>query len=145
MFRRFAILLFLVVADYLAAANGAYANVRLEARVSLSSQTMTVYQDGAPVYEWPVSTGRKGYTTPTGTWSPTRKHVMWRSRTYDNAPMPYSVFYHRGYAIHGTNSVSKLGRPASHGCIRLDPMHASMFYTLVESYGMDATQITVDR
>ena len=80
---------------------------------------MTVSKHGRVIYSWPVSTARKGYVTPRGNYRPTRLHQMWYSRKYDMSPMPYSVFFRGGYAIHGTGYVKQLGRPASHGCVRL--------------------------
>ncbi len=68
---------------------------------------------------------------------------MWYSRKYDNSPMPYSVFYYGGYAIHGTNYVKRLGRPASHGCIRLQTANAATFYSLVQRHGRADTRIVV--
>lgn len=126
-------------------AGSAHAANQLVARVSLSQQTMQVLVDGRPAFEWKVSTARKGYVTPTGTFKPTRMHEMWYSRKYDNAPMPYSVFFHGGYAVHGTDAVKRLGRPASHGCIRLHPDHAADFYSLVETFGPANTEIVIVR
>ncbi|QKV17418.1 L,D-transpeptidase [Oricola thermophila] len=108
---------------------------RLVAHVDISSQTMTVKKDGRVLYNWKVSTARPGYRTPTGQWKPTRMHEMWHSRKYDMSPMPYSIFFYGGYAIHGTNSVSKLGRPASHGCIRLRTENARKLYNLTRKIG----------
>jgi len=115
----------------------------LEAKVSLSTQTMTVRKHGRVLYRWKVSTARKGYVTPRGTWRPKRMHRMWHSRKYDMSPMPYSVFYHGGYAIHGTGAVKQLGRPASHGCVRLHTGNAATFYALVRQVGMSNTRIVV--
>lgn len=115
----------------------------LVARVNVSTQTMTVTKHGRIIHTWRVSTARKGYVTPHGSWRPTRLHKMWRSRKYDNAPMPYSVFYHGGYAIHGTSAVSRLGSPASHGCVRLDTQNAARFYALVKEFGPGNTRIIV--
>lgn len=115
----------------------------LVARVNVSTQTMTVTKHGRIIHTWRVSTARKGYVTPHGSWRPTRLHKMWRSRKYDNAPMPYSVFYHGGYAIHGTSAVSRLGSPASHGCVRLDTQNAARFYALVKEFGPGNTRIVV--
>ena len=67
----------------------------LVARVSLSSQTMTVSQNGFVRYRWKVSTARKGYVTPQGSWSAKWLSRDHRSRKYDNAPMPYAVFFQR--------------------------------------------------
>ena len=101
---------------------------QLVAEVSLSSQTMNVIIDGQPAYSWKVSTARKGYVTPTGTFTPTRLHKMWYSRKYDNSPMPHSVFFNGGYAVHATNAIKRLGTPASHGCVRLHPSDAADFF-----------------
>lgn len=115
----------------------------LVARVDISRQTMTVISNGAVAYSWRVSTGARGYRTPTGTYSPKRLHRMWYSSKYDNAPMPYSIFFRGGYAIHGTNHVRSLGRPASHGCVRLHPGHARTLYSLVKAHGAQNTRIIV--
>jgi lipoprotein-anchoring transpeptidase ErfK/SrfK len=115
----------------------------LVARIDVSSQTMTVSKSGRVIHQWRVSTARKGYVTPRGTYRPTRMHKMWHSRKYDMSPMPYSVFYHRGYAIHGTNYVKSLGRPASHGCVRLHTANAKKFYSLVKQVGARNTRIVV--
>jgi lipoprotein-anchoring transpeptidase ErfK/SrfK len=120
---------------------GAWAS--LEARIDVSAQTMRVYANGALAYTWKVSTARKGYRTPRGTYRPTRLHKMWYSRKYDNSPMPHSVFFHGGYAIHGTSYLKSLGRPASHGCIRLAPGNARTFFDLVKAYGSRATRIVI--
>ena len=115
----------------------------LVAKVSIATQTMTVSVDGRVIPQWPVSTARKGYVTPRGSWRPKRLHRMWYSSKYDNSPMPYSVFYNGGYAIHGTGSVRQLGRPASHGCVRLQTGNAAQFYALVREVGAGNTRIIV--
>jgi lipoprotein-anchoring transpeptidase ErfK/SrfK len=118
---------------------------KLVAQVSLSTQTMHVSIDGRPTFAWKVSTAGKGYVTPTGSFRPTRMHRMWYSRKYDNAPMPHSVFFHGGYAVHATDAIKRLGRPASHGCIRLHPSDAADFYGLVETVGPTNTSIVITR
>lgn len=120
----------------------AFADV-LVARIDVTTQTMTVSMDGRMLYRWPVSTARRGYVTPRGSWRPKRLQRMWYSSRYDNSPMPYSVFYNGGYAIHGTGSVRQLGRPASHGCIRLQTANAAEFYALVREVGTSKTRIVV--
>jgi len=120
-------------------------NAKLVAEVSLSTQTMNVSIDGRPAFAWKVSTARKGYVTPTGSFKPTRLHRMWYSRKYDNAPMPHSVFFNGGYAIHATDHIKRLGRPASHGCVRLHPSDAADFYRLVETFGRTNTSIVIAR
>lgn len=105
------------------------------ARVSLSKQRMNVYQNGVLRYTWKVSTGRSGYGTPRGSWRIHRMHKRYYSRKYDLAPMPYAMFYHRGFAIHGTNSIKRLGRRASHGCVRLHPSNAATLFAMVRRSG----------
>lgn len=116
---------------------------KVVAHVDLTTQRMTVTVNGAHFATWRISSGRRGYYTPRGTWRPKFLKRMHYSRKYDNAPMPFSVFYHGGYAIHGTNAVSRLGRPASHGCIRLSTPNARTFYNLVRRYGRRNTLIRV--
>ncbi len=123
----------------------AVARAGVVARISLSTQTMQVYVDGAPKYSWAVSTARKGYRTPVGSFRPTRMHRTYYSRKYDNAPMPHSIFFHGGYAIHGTTYVNSLGRPASHGCIRLHPANAAALFSLVQRHGPGNTRIVIIR
>ena len=113
----------------------AYSSGRVVARVDLSSQTMTVSRRGRVLYRWPVSTGRAGYRTPTGTWRVHRMHKRYFSRKYHGAPMPHAMFYYRGLAIHGTNQITRLGRPASHGCVRLHPSNAAKLFSLVRRHG----------
>lgn len=115
----------------------------LVARIDIGSQRMTVTEGGRVIASWPVSTARKGYRTPRGNYKPTRMHRMWYSRKYDMSPMPYSVFFHGGYAIHGTGYVKQLGRPASHGCVRLATGNAAAFYSLVKQHGARNTRIVL--
>lgn len=115
----------------------------VEARVSLSNQRMYVSVNGVRKYTWAVSTGRAGYGTPTGSYRPQRLERSWYSRKYDNAPMPHSVFFRGGYAIHGTSAVSRLGSRASHGCVRLAPGNAATLYSLVSKYGMGNTRVVI--
>jgi lipoprotein-anchoring transpeptidase ErfK/SrfK len=115
------------------------------ARISLSQQRMSVTVNGLPRYYWPVSTARRGYRTPVGTFRAQRLERMWYSRKYDLSPMPHSVFFRGGYAIHGTNYVKRLGTPASHGCVRLAPGNAAVLYGLVRQYGMASTRIIITR
>ncbi|RWE40660.1 MAG: L,D-transpeptidase [Mesorhizobium sp.] len=114
----------------------------LVANIDVSSQTMTV-RYGESVYRWAVSTARPGYFTPRGTYRPQRTARMWYSRKYEMSPMPYSVFFHGGYAIHGTGAVRQLGRPASHGCVRLHTTNAAAFYSMVREVGFGNTRIVV--
>src|ERR1022692_2531904 len=110
--------------------------------VDKSAQRLSVTVDGAPRYQWPVSTARWGYRTPNGSYRPQRLARKWFSRKYDWSPMPYSIFFNEGYAIHGSYEISHLGRPASHGCIRLHPQNAALLFALVKERLRD-TQIVV--
>ena len=100
--------------------------------VDKTAQRLTVEVDGSSRYRWPVSTGRWGYNTPNGSYRPQWLARKWFSRKYDWSPMPYSIFFNGGYAIHGSYEVSRLGRPASHGCIRLHPGNAAVLFALVK-------------
>jgi len=94
------------------------------AHISLSTQRMNVSIDGVPRFNWAISTARPGYRTPTGTFKPTALFRYHASTIYSGSPMPYSIFFLRGYAIHGSYETKYLGRPASHGCVRLHPSNA---------------------
>jgi hypothetical protein len=123
----------------LASAAGAHVLIN----VDKNSQQMTVSVDGAPRYRFAVSTGRPGLGTPSGTFHPQRMESTWFSKEYYNSPMPHSIFFHGGFAIHGSYEISQLGGPASHGCIRLHPDNATTLYALVQQQGMEATTIVV--
>jgi lipoprotein-anchoring transpeptidase ErfK/SrfK len=112
--------------------------------IDKASQKMTVLLDDVQQYEWPVSTGLRGYTTPSGTYTARSMNKIWYSRQWDNAPMPHAVFFTRdGHAIHGTYEVKRLGKPASHGCVRLSPENAALLYALVEKTGLENTQVVL--
>jgi lipoprotein-anchoring transpeptidase ErfK/SrfK len=119
-----------------------YARAGVLITVNKSTQRLSVAVDGKPRYVWPVSTARRGYSTPNGTYRPERLERKWFSRKYDWSPMPHSIFFDGGYAIHGSYEISHLGRPASHGYIRLHPKHAAVLFSLVER-NRDATRIVV--
>ncbi|HZH50542.1 MAG TPA: L,D-transpeptidase [Microvirga sp.] len=112
--------------------------------VDKTSQRMTVSVDGVERYSWPVSTGMQGYATPTGTFAPSRMAKMHYSREWDNAPMPNSIFFtDAGHAIHGSRAIGRLGSPASHGCVRLEPRKASILFDLVMAEGLANTKIEI--
>jgi lipoprotein-anchoring transpeptidase ErfK/SrfK len=139
--RRFFV--FIVCAGLLAAfASAAPARADILIVVNKSNQSMSVAVDGRERYRWPVSTGVDG-GPPSGQYRPERLERVWHSRKYDWAPMPNAIFFHQGYAIHGTYVVSQLGRPASHGCVRLHPSHAAALFALVQSQGIGRTHIVV--
>lgn len=112
-------------------------------KIDLATQSMTVYENGSAIHSWPISSGTSSHPTPRGTFRPQWTAKMWYSRKYDNAPMPNSVFIHGGVAIHATPYVSRLGSPASHGCIRLAPANARTFYSLVHKHGLKKVRVSV--
>lgn len=112
--------------------------------IDKTSQQMTVSLDGSELYRWPVSTGRAGYTTPSGTYTATSMNEIWYSKEFDNAPMPHAVFFIRdGHAIHGTYEVKNLGKPVSHGCVRISPENAAKLYELVRENGLEHTKVVL--
>lgn len=115
----------------------------LTANVSISTQTMTVMHRGKVIGRWPVSTARRGKVTPTGSWSAKWLSRHHKSSRYNNAPMPYSIFYNGNFAVHGTYQTKQLGRPASAGCVRLSPAHAQQLFTLAKAEGLSNTRIIV--
>ncbi len=141
--KRFSALAAMAAGFMAVSASGASAKLRVA--VDTDSQTMQVYVGGKLRHEWRVSTGRRGYETPSGNFRPQRLEKEWYSRKYDDAPMPHSVFFHGGYAVHATPHVKRLGRPASHGCIRLHPDNAEDFFELVKAFGPQNTEIVIVR
>jgi lipoprotein-anchoring transpeptidase ErfK/SrfK len=112
--------------------------------IDKANQTMTVTLDGVQRYEWPVSTGLRGYSTPSGSYTGSSMNEIWYSREWDNAPMPHAIFFtKKGHAIHGTEETKKLGRPASRGCVRLAPENARALFALVKASGLENTQIVL--
>jgi lipoprotein-anchoring transpeptidase ErfK/SrfK len=111
--------------------------------IDKSTQQMSVAVDGATRYTFAVSTGRAGYGTPNGTYHPERLARTWFSKKYYNSPMPHSIFFHGGFAIHGSYEISRLGGPASHGCVRLHPSNAATLYALVQKEGTGNTRIVI--
>ncbi len=122
-------------------ASPAFADV--VARVNIASQRMVLIVDGNVEAIWKVSTAGRGYRTPRGSYRPKVLRRMHYSSKYENAPMPHSVFFRGGYAVHGTDHVRSLGRPVSHGCIRLAPRNAAVLYHLIRQHGLRATRIVI--
>ena len=126
------IIAILAVLGWVAVQGAASAKVRVH--IDLSSQRMVV-QSSAGSYVWPVSTARAGFSTPRGSYRPTMLKRMHYSRKYHMSPMPHSIFFRGGYAIHGTYATGALGRPASHGCVRLAPGNAARLFQMVQQEG----------
>ena len=110
-------------------------------RIDKSSQRMSVLINGEHRYTWAVSTGI--YGTPSGSFRPQALKRHHRSTIYNNAPMPYSIFYDGNFAIHGTTHVAQLGGRASRGCIRLHPSNAAVLFSLVQREGLGNTRISI--
>ena len=112
--------------------------------IDKSTQHMTVWVDGIEQYSWPVSTGRAGYSTPSGTFTATSMNEIWYSKQWDNAPMPHAVFFDKkGHAIHGTLEEKNLGKAASHGCVRISRANATTLFTLVKEKGLKNTEVVL--
>ncbi len=117
--------------------------ITLVLNTDLSAQRVTVIENGKAKYTWPISSGRRGFATPMGTFHPQWASKMHYSRQYEFAPMPHAVFFHRGTAFHGTGAVGLLGQPASHGCVRLAPGNAATLFKLVHKHGYASTKVVV--
>ena len=112
--------------------------------IDKSTQKMTVFVDGVEKYSWPVSTGRRGFSTPSGSFTPLSMNEVWYSKEWDNAPMPHAIFFMKdGHAIHGSYEVKQLGKPVSHGCVRVAPQNATILYDLVKKNGLQNTQVVL--
>jgi lipoprotein-anchoring transpeptidase ErfK/SrfK len=112
--------------------------------INKAKQNMTVFVDGIEKYDWSVSTGRAGYSTPSGTYTATSMNEIWYSKEWDNSPMPHSIFFMKdGHAIHGSYEVKNLGKAVSHGCVRISPENATTLYALVKANGLENTQVVL--
>ena len=122
------------------------ANAEVMITIDKSAQRMTVAVDKAVRWTWPVSTGRRGYATPSGSYTAFRMEKEHYSQEWDDAPMPNSIFFtKRGHAIHGSYETKRLGTPVSHGCVRLHPANAAKLYALVERVGVTNATVLVTR
>ena len=112
--------------------------------IDKSTQRMTVTVNGEQLYKWPVSTGADGYDTPSGAFRPFRMEIDHTSDDWDNAPMPYSIFFTQtGNAVHGTLEERYLGRAVSHGCVRLSVKNAATLWSPVKQEKMAHTSVVV--
>lgn len=118
-------------------------DVAVIAFVEKSEQKLHVFLGGEKQFTWDVSTARRGKVTPTGIWSAQWLSEHHRSSLYNNAPMPFSIFYNGNFAIHGTNQVNKLGTPASAGCVRLHPENAKVLFDMVRAAGKSEFRVLI--
>ncbi|MCB1511953.1 MAG: L,D-transpeptidase [Hyphomicrobiaceae bacterium] len=117
----------------------------LRATIDLSRQRMTVHVNGVRKYRWVVSTGKDGWLTKPGVYQPFAQREKFYSQKWKMS-LPYLTFIGQdGTAIHGTYLTKKLGRRASHGCIRLSISNAQKFYKLVQEHGFWGTEVVVKR
>jgi len=130
--------LFAFCATFSSAAHAAVSVV-----INRPTQSINVLIDNSLVARWPVSTARRGYITPPGVYRARRLERIWYSSKYESSPMPYSIFFRGGYAIHGTYEIRRLGSPVSHGCVRLHTAHARKLFNLVRETGASAARIIV--
>jgi len=132
-----------ILALLISGARGAAAE-SVQISINKLDQKMTVAIDGVQKYVWLVSTGARGYSTPSGSYTPFRMEPDHHSDEWDDAPMPHSIFFtSAGHAIHGSPHTKSLGRPVSHGCVRLAPANAATLYALVQKAGMRNTRVIV--
>jgi len=137
-------LLCLTAAGFAALVSVGPAQAELLITVDKSAQQMTVVQDGEQLYVWPVSTGGSGYDTPNGDWKPFRMEKDHFSKEWDDAPMPNSIFFTMdGHAIHGTFDTKNLGKPVSHGCVRLSRANSEVLWGLVKKNKMANTKVVL--
>ena len=114
------------------------------AKVDVWDQLMRVYDNGKLIHTWKVSTARRSKVTPRGTCSAKALSRHHKSSLYNNAPMPHSILLRGGdYAIHGTNQIGKLGRPASVGCIKLHPSNAAILFKMTQNVATNNMRVVV--
>jgi hypothetical protein len=114
-------------------------------------QMLYLYIDGQLATSWKVSTAAPGHVTPNFDGHPSGPFYpgAYTSRKFPGGDykglgnMPYASFYSGGFAIHGTPSISRLGTPASHGCVRSHPDNARYFSQLVRAAGASQVWVTV--
>jgi hypothetical protein len=128
----------------LVVAAGTPAGAAVLITINKSTQRMTVAVDGDLRWTWPVSTGQLAYDTPSSSFTAFRMEADHFSKEWDDAPMPHSIFFTpKGHAIHGYLNTSRIGSPASHGCVRLAPDNAAKLYALVEQQGLTSTKVVL--
>lgn len=98
--------------------------------VNLSTQTVTAYEGQAPVYTALASTGTQWTPTVVGTYE---IYVKYPATTmsgpgYYLPNVPYTMYFYKGYGLHGTYWHSNFGTPMSHGCVNLATPDAEWFY-----------------
>jgi lipoprotein-anchoring transpeptidase ErfK/SrfK len=98
--------------------------------VRLASQRLIAWQDGRVRMSTLISSGLPRTPTVRGTFRIQRKYrrVRMRGPGYDLPNVPYTLFFYRGYALHGTYWHNNFGRPMSHGCVNMPTVRAAWLY-----------------
>lgn len=137
--------MFVLLLGLLVLGQPAHASPKLTILVSIDNERMDVEEDGVVTNRFTVSTARPPRQTITGTFEPFKMYVHHISGEFKEQ-MPHSIFFgpwRRGFAIHGTEDEAELGKPVSHGCVRLSRKNAGTLYALVVRYGMKHTRIII--
>lgn len=109
-------------------AKGTPCKATADACIDLSANKSWLIADGKAVYgPVPITHGRRGWETPPGTFKVGWKNRHHRSSIFDNAPMPYSVFFNGGIAFHQGSLQEE-----SHGCIHLSPSAAAKYFKTLQ-------------
>ena len=103
-------------------------------QVDLSSQRLIAWEGNVPVYAVIVSTGKPTTPTVTGVFAVQSMHreARMRGADYDVPDVPWTMYYYRGYAIHGAYWHDNFGTPVSHGCVNVAVDHAEWFFNWAE-------------
>ena len=136
----------LAALTFLALSSVAASATQIDILVNKVTQHMIVKVDGVQQYDWLVSSGAPslGYDTPSGDFHIFRMEKDHFSKEWDDAPMPYSMFFTGiGHAIHGSYHVKTLGSPVSHGCVRLLPANAAILFDLIKKAGFKNNTVSI--
>ncbi|MBD2362867.1 MULTISPECIES: L,D-transpeptidase [unclassified Anabaena] len=98
--------------------------------IDLSAQRLFAWEGNKLVYSFRVSTGKRSTPTPTGKFTINSKYRInrMRGRGYDIPDVPYAMYFHKGYAIHGAYWHNRFGTPVSRGCVNLPVKQARKLY-----------------
>jgi len=98
--------------------------------IDLTNQILYAYRDNQLINGFKVSTGTSSYKTVTGTFKIFTKYpaITMTGPGYDLEGVPFSMFFYKGYAIHGTYWHNNFGTPMSHGCVNMDTDDAAWIY-----------------
>jgi len=107
--------------------------------VDLSEQTLVAYEGDEPVYATVISSGKEGYEPPTGLFEVQQKYISTTMNAtdpidgfYEVEEVPWTLYYHGGYALHGAYWHTDFGKVRSHGCTNIAPVDARWLYYWAE-------------